>query len=97
MIRLEAIGNLAKDAEVKEIQSLQNKAIQFSIAVNLKKDDPPIWVSCTKWVKPGGSTNVANYLKKGTQVFVSGLPKTFEHDGKAFQELVVFELKLLSK
>jgi len=76
MIKLFAIGNIGNDAEVKDING--RKVINFSVAHNEKYKDQngvatskTIWVRCNYWPE---STNVAAYLKKGTQVFVEGTP-----------------------
>mgnify|MGYP003625534352 FL=1 len=62
------VGRLGRDAETKELSS-GKKVTEFSVAVDRrKKDDGPIWVKCSYWQ----DTGVIQYLKKGTQVGVSG-------------------------
>lgn len=73
MLQIEIIGNLGRDAEIKDFNG--RKFIAFTIAHSEKYKDAngndvekTTWVSC---LKPGES-NVVNYLKKGTPVFVRG-------------------------
>lgn len=78
MQRIEIIGHIGQDAEVKDLGS--NQVINFSVAVsesytNAKgeKVTNTSWYECAKW---GNNIAVAQYLKKGTQVFVSGKPQS---------------------
>lgn len=77
MQRIELIGYLGQDAEVKDFNNTQ--VINFSVAVSesyTNKQGEKItntnWYECSKW---GNNTTVAQYLKKGQQVFVSGKPQ----------------------
>ena len=75
MNRLEIIGHIGQDAEVKDLGT--NQVINFSVAVSesyIKKETGEkitntTWFECAKW---GNNTAIAQYLKKGTQVFISG-------------------------
>ena len=77
MNRQEVIGFIGQDAVVKDLGS--NQVINFSVAysetyVNKatnEKVTKTIWYECAKW---GNNTSVAQYLKKGTQVYISGKP-----------------------
>src|SRR5690606_20671167 len=76
MQRLEIIGHIGKDAEVKDFNT--NQVINFPVAVsesytdkNGEKVTNTTWYEVSKW---GNSTKIAEYLKKGTQVFISGKP-----------------------
>jgi len=71
MIQMQLIGTLGKDAEVKDVD--KTKVINFSIAVTQGYGDKKttLWVEAAKF---GDKITVANYLKKGTKVFVSGEP-----------------------
>lgn len=102
MIELNLIGHLGKDAEVKEIGN--NKVINFSVAISKKyKDRNGQWVESTTWVdvnKWGENTNVAPYLKQGTQVYVSGEPSARAYLGndnqaKGVLSVNAFNIKLL--
>lgn len=77
MIRLELIGNLGRDATVNSVNG--KNVINFSVAHTEKWKDSAgaqrektTWVDCAMW---RDSTAVAQYLKKGTQVFVAGTPE----------------------
>ena len=76
MLQIEVIGNLGKDAEVKEFSG--KKYVCFSVAHTenvraQKPGDPPTqrttWLSIY-WYGEGGA--VLPYLKRGAKVFVRG-------------------------
>ena len=102
MQRIELIGHIGQDAEVKDFN--ENQVINFSLAVSqsyTNKQGENIsnttWYECAKW---GNNTSVAQYLKKGTQVFVSGKPQSRawqKEDGTLVSNLGVnvFNLTLL--
>lgn len=89
MNRIEIIGHVGADAEIKEFQN--NQVINFSVGVSesyTKKDTNEkitntVWFECARW---GNNTQIAQYLKKGAQVFVSGKPNNrayINNDGVA--------------
>lgn len=96
MIQLTLIGQLGKDAEVRDYG--QSKVINFSVAVSTgygyKKTTT--WVECAKF---GEKIGISEYLKKGAKVYVSGEPslRTWEKDGKsgAALNLRVQDIELL--
>lgn len=74
MQQIQIIGILGSDAEVKDLQS--NQVIEFSVAVSEnwtdkqgEKKQKTTWFRCAKW---GNNTAVAQYIKKGDKIFVSG-------------------------
>lgn len=77
MIKLEIIGNLGADAEVKVYNG--NKFVSFRVAHTDKWVDQQTgvistqttWVSCSL---NGDGGKLTSYLKKGTKVFVRGTP-----------------------
>jgi single-strand DNA-binding protein len=79
MIRLEVIGHLGRDAEVKTLEDGRT-VVNFSVAHSEKwkdkqtgeQQEKSTWVTCSKWFAAGTNATVAQYLKKGTQVFVAG-------------------------
>ena len=80
MIRLSITGRIGKDAEVRTLTS-GDMAISFNVCHSEKyKDKDGVakeiahWVACTKWVKAGQSTKIADFLKKGQSVLVEGVP-----------------------
>lgn len=74
MLRLNLIGNLGADAQIKDFEG--RKAVCFNVAhtdrwtdENDVKHESTTWVSCI-WNGDGGKT--LPYLKRGTTVFISG-------------------------
>ena len=79
MIITSLTGRIGKDAEVKEFDN--GKIITFPVAVDDSyknkegtKIERTIWVDCIINVPANGSTNRAQYLKKGCLVWVQGKP-----------------------
>ena len=64
-------GNLGRDADVRYTQN-GDPIASFSVAVRsgYGKSDATTWINCNYWGKRGEA--VAPYLKKGSQVVVSG-------------------------
>ena len=76
MIKTLLIGHLGKEAIVKVVNS--KTVINFSVAHSEKYKnhegvtvEKTLWVECAYWTD---RTAIAQYLKKGTQVFVEGIP-----------------------
>lgn len=100
MISLVIIGNLGKDAEVKEVNG--KKVINFSVCHTQKNKDgasKSTWVECGKW---GETTGIAPYLTKGTKVYVEGVPDLNlykKNDGEpgGSIRLLVNKIELLGK
>lgn len=95
MIKIEAIGNLGKDAEQKTIGG--NTYASFSIAVTkrVKGENKTIWYNVMKSDKDGKLTP---YLVKGMKVFVSGEPTLSayisKNTGNAIAELTIWANEL---
>jgi single-strand DNA-binding protein len=77
MIKLQAIGHLGKDCITNTVNG--KNVINFSVAHSEKyKDaqgnqvDKTTWVECAYWTD---RTAIAQYLRKGTQVYVEGTPE----------------------
>lgn len=97
MRRLEAIGNLGRDAEYKALAS-GTEVLNFSIGTKgKKKDSETVWVRCALFGKRAAS--LASHLTKGTRVFVRGSMelRAWSSNGKSGTdvELTVDELELL--
>jgi single-strand DNA-binding protein len=82
MIKLQCIGHLGKDAVVNQVNG--KSVINFNVAHSEKYKDSngteinkTIWVSCGYW---SDKTTIAQYLMKGTLVYVEGTPdiKTYQ-------------------
>lgn len=93
MFNLTAIGNLTRDAEIKQVG--ENNVISFSIAINrkLSSGEEVTYLNCSYWVK---STAIHQYLVKGTKVAIqAGWYTNKESNGKYYQQFQVNRLELL--
>ncbi len=77
MIKLQVIGNLGKDCVLNQVNG--KNVINFSVAHTEKFKDSSgatkektTWVECAYWTD---RTGVAPYLKRGSQVYVEGIPE----------------------
>lgn len=77
MIKMQVIGRLGKDCVVNTVNG--KNVMNFTVAHSEKFKDSQgnlqektIWVDCAYW---SDRTAVAQYLTKGTQVFVEGQPE----------------------
>lgn len=99
MIKLTAIGHLGKDCIVNQVNGRQ--VINFSIAhtekftSNGESTEKTIWIEASYW----SDSKVAQYLTKGTQVYIEGTPEVrqYEANGKHGASLTVrvFSVQLL--
>lgn len=76
MLKAQLIGYIGKDAIVSDYKN--RKVINFNVAHSEKYKDAQgvqhektTWVSCAYWTDKIG---IAQYLRKGTLVYVEGLP-----------------------
>ena len=102
MLRIQAICHLGNDATVQLVNG--KNVINFNAAHTEKYKnaegvamEKTTWLSCAYWVD---RVIIANYLKKGTQIFIEGKPesKTYTNkDGQLVAQLHVrvFSLELL--
>jgi single-strand DNA-binding protein len=74
MLQAQLIGHLGKDCMVNNVNG--KSVINFNVAHSEQwtdaqgvKNTRSIWVDCSYWTD---KTSIAQYLKKGTQVFVQG-------------------------
>lgn len=83
MLNLTLAGSLGRDAEYKEGQNGKGRC-QFSVAVNVGygENRSTIWVDVTRWGE--GSMGLANLLRKGSKVAVTGEMSLREHNGKTY-------------
>lgn len=103
MIKLQLIGNLGRDAVVREVNG--STVLSFTVAVNEKFRDKAgvlnertIWVDCSLWERP----QMAPYLLQGTLVHIEGIPKADSYVNSSgvlssILRLKVFSLQLLSR
>lgn len=69
MLELQFIGNLGRDAEIKNVNG--RTFVAFNVGVTERRGDQSrtTWISCTLNGDGGGLTQ---YLRKGVSVFVRG-------------------------
>ncbi len=79
MIKIQIIGNVGVDAQIKQVGT--NQVLEFTVAHNEKwtTDQGPqertVWVKVARWYKGGDPVGVAQYLKKGQKVYCEGQPE----------------------
>ena len=89
MIILTITGRVGRDAEIKDVNGKQ--VISFNVASNQGKDKPPIWFKCDYW-RQG---RVGEFIKKGTELLVSGEMEEHEKEGKKYQSCKVSSLDFI--
>ena len=97
MIKMMLTGLLGNDCEIHEVG--KRKVINFNVAVNQdhkdadgNKVEKTEWVKAALWKSDGQSMKIADYLKKGTKVFLEGIPSAEGYesrDGAVKSNLVV--------
>lgn len=94
MIKTTLIGHLGMDATIKDVNG--KTVINFSVAHTESfknsegvKIEKTMWVACAHW---SDRTAIAQYLKKGTQVYVEGIPSVDAYTNK--EGKLVANLKL---
>ena len=81
-------GNLGKSAEVQSNQ--KGEFITFSVAVTegSKENQKTTWFGCSSY-----QTNIAQYLKKGTKVVVTGSLSIEEKGAKTYHNVRASHIK----
>jgi single-strand DNA-binding protein len=84
MLNIQLIGRLGQDSIVNDVNG--KKVVNFSVAHTEKyknnqggEVNKTTWVSCAYWTD---KLNIANYLKKGTSVYVEGKPEVKTYTDK---------------
>ena len=85
------LGNLARAAEAKTVGEYD--VLEFSVANNVGFGDKQTtnWFRCTKFGKAGG---IAQYLVKGSKVFITGQLTIRKYDKKDGGEAYSFDVKV---
>lgn len=104
MLKISLIGRLGQDAVVNTVNG--KAVINFSVATTEKfknqqgEDVEKVnWTSCAYWTD---KTNVSNYLKKGTMIYMEGKPEAKTYNNDKTKEVIaqlharVTSLQLLS-
>lgn len=89
---LTAIGHLGRDCSIRYIEN-GNAAINFTIAATERYKDKggnkcerTTWIDCTIWRKPD-NIKIAEYLKKGQLVEITGRPEVRGYQSKDKTEI----------
>ena len=92
MINVTVVGRVVKDAELRQAGSSQ--VCGFSVAADTGFGDKKQvhFFGCSLWGNQGAA--IAQYLRKGTPVTVSGEYSEREYDGKQYKELRVNQIEL---
>lgn len=87
-------GNTGKDAEYKQTQS-GSELCSFSVAdeSGFGDDKQTLWFDVTSWGK--GARKLADILRKGSKVKVTGELSTREHNGKTYLQCRAYNVKIL--
>lgn len=95
MKTLTIAGNIGKDAEVRVAG--QGKVTGWTVAVDDGWGDNKrtLWIDCNWWGARG--EKVAQYIRKGGKITVSGEMSTREHNDKTYITLNVSDVTLQSK
>ena len=96
MIKLQIVGNLGADCIQKEVNG--KNVINFNVAHTEKYKDAQgnlkertTWVNCAYWTD---RTAVAQYLKKGKQVYVEGTPEAEAYTNKENQPAATLRMRV---
>jgi single-strand DNA-binding protein len=96
MIKLQIVGNLGKDAILKEVNG--KSVINFSVAHTERFKDSTgnlkertTWVECAYWTD---RTAVAQYLKKGKMVYAEGSPEADAYMNKENQAAATLRMRV---
>ncbi len=97
MIQVNDIFRLGKDAEFKQINDKGGFFSLWLVASDKQKQgdqwvDVPTWVSGSLW---RSNDKMLPYLKKGSQVYISGKVYNREHEGKMYLTLDIRDLRLI--
>jgi single-strand DNA-binding protein len=98
MIKMQVIGHLGQDATVNNVNG--KSVINFSVAHSEKyknkeglEVNKSIWVSAAYWTD---RTAIAPYLKKGTQVYLEGVPEAKTYTNKNNETLPQLNIRVAS-
>lgn len=96
MLKFQVIGYVGKDA-VTQIHGTDS-VINFSVCHTDKytdasgqKYEKPTWVTCSWWTD---RTNIAQYIKKGTLLWVEGIPEAKQWKDKNGETKVFLNMRV---
>lgn len=81
MQRLQVVGNLTKDVEVKTVNSKGKEYLMTTLSVAVNDDDNTLFIDFDVWGKQ--AENAGKFLQKGSKVFIEGTMQNnvYEKDG----------------
>ena len=98
MVKLDIIGHIGQDAKSEIFNG--HTVIKFSIAHTEKRRDQQgndnyhtIWVNCSYWTN---KTGLIQYLKKGQQIFATGIPDVNSYTDKTGKAKANLTLRISS-
>lgn len=96
MLRIQTIVRLGQDALVNNVNG--KKVINFTAAFSEKyrnqegaEVNNTVWIGCAYWTE---KINIANYLKKGVQIFVEGKPEVKIYTNKQGQSVPQLNIRV---
>ena len=81
MQRLQVVGNLTKDVEVRTVNSKGKEYLMTTLSVAVNDDDNTLFIDFDVWGKQ--AENAGKFLQKGSKVFIEGTMQNnvYEKDG----------------
>lgn len=86
-------GNVGKDAVVRQVNETSATSWSLAVKSGYGAREQTLWVDCTMWGDRG--ERIAEYIRKGDPLGVTGEVGTREHDGKTYLTLKVSDVTLL--
>lgn len=80
MLKLEFIGNLGRDCEVKVINGKNYNAFPVAVSEGFGENKKTVWINVLKFA--GENDKLGQYLTKGTKVYISGKPSFSAYTNK---------------
>ena len=94
MATVTIIGNLGKDAEIKDVNGKRLASFSIADKSGFGENKQTNWYSVTIW-DGLAKTDFVDYLKKGQKVMVVGELSTREYNGKTYLEVKrVYDINL---
>lgn len=79
MNKVNLLGRITKDLELRYTQNSNKANLKFQIAVNRNKEETA-WINCEAWEKC--AENINKYFSKGKQIGITGHLTTGNYDDK---------------
>lgn len=79
MNKVNLLGRITKDLELRYTQNSNKANLKFQVAVNRSKEETA-WINCEAWEKC--AENINKYFSKGKQIGITGHIATGSYDDK---------------